>query len=67
MTDRVVVEIYAQGDDFFEISDAVDVYYDHITMQTLSEIDSVSADPAPENAVKVEWNESEIGIIVTRN
>ena len=67
VTDRVVVEIYAQGDDFFEISDAVDVYYDHITMQTLSEIDSVSADPAPENAVKVEWNESEIGIIVTRN
>ena len=67
VTDRVVVTIYAQGDDFFEISDAVDVYYDHITMQTLSEIDSVSADPAPENAVKVEWNESEIGIIVTRN
>ena len=67
VTDRVVVEIYAQGDDFFEISDAVYVYYDHITMQTLSEIDSVSADPAPENAVKVEWNESEIGIIVTRN
>ncbi|MDD6052198.1 MAG: isoleucine--tRNA ligase [Bacteroidales bacterium] len=67
VTDRVVVAIYAQGDDFFEISDAVDVYYDHITMQTLSEIDSVSADPAPENAVKVEWNESEIGIIVTRN
>ncbi len=67
VTDRVVVAIYAQGDDFFEISDAVDVYYDYITMQTLSEIDSVSADPAPENAVKVEWNESEIGIIVTRN
>lgn len=66
VTDRVVVEIFAEGKDFFEISDAVDVFYDYITSQTLSEIDSVSADKAPENAVPVEWNESGISICVTR-
>lgn len=67
VTDRVVVGIFAEGNDFFEISDAVDVFYEYITSQTLSEIDSVSADKAPDNAVSVEWNESTISICVTRN
>lgn len=66
VTDRVLVEIFATGDDFFSISDAVDHFYDYITSQTLSEIDSVSADPAPERAVDVEWNDGSIKLKVTR-
>ena len=67
VTDRVLVEIFATGNDFFEISEAVDDYYDYVTSQTLSEIDSVSADPAPEEAAEVEWNEGTIRIRITKN
>ena len=66
VTDRVEVVIYAKDSDFFEISDAVDSYYEYITSQTLSEIDSVSADDAPEGAVAVEWNETTISISVKK-
>ena len=66
VTDRVEVVIYAKDADFFEISDAVDSYYEYITSQTLSEIDSVSADDAPEGAVAVEWNETTISISVKK-
>lgn len=66
VTDRVLVEIYAKGNDFFEISEAVDKFYEYVTSQTLSEIDSVSADDPAEGAVAVEWNETEISIKVSR-
>ena len=66
VTDRVEVVIYAKDADFFEISDAVDAYYEYITSQTLSEIDSVSADDAPESAVAVEWNDRTINISVKK-
>ena len=67
VTDRVLVEIYATGDDFFELASAIDDCYEYITSQTLSEIDSVSSDPAPEDAVGVEWNEGSIHLRITRN
>ena len=67
VTDRVLVEIFATGDDFFEIAAAVDDHYEYVTSQTLSEIDSVSSDPAPEDAVEVEWNEGSIRLRITLN
>ncbi len=66
VTDRVVVEIYAADKVFFDISDAVDRYYDYITSQTLSEIDSVSPEKAPEDAVEVEWDEGTIKLRIKR-
>ena len=65
VTDRVLVEIFATGDDFFELAAAVDDHYEYVTSQTLSEIDSVSSDPAPEGTVSVEWNDGTIGIRIT--
>ena len=67
VTDRVLVEFFATGDDFFEIAAAVDDHYEYVTSQTLSEIDSVSSDPAPEDAVEVEWNEGTIRLRITLN
>lgn len=66
VTDRVKVTIFANGEEFFKIASAVDMFYDYVTSQTLSQIDSVSADPAPENAVQVEWNEGTIAIAITK-
>ena len=67
VTDRVLVEIWAEGDDFFEIAAAVDDHYEYVTSQTLSEIDSVSADPAPADALEAEWNEGVIRLRITKN
>ena len=66
VTDRVVVTVYAKDKDFFEISDAADRYYDYITSQTLSELDSVSQDAPAEGAVEVEWNEGTIWVLAVR-
>ena len=66
VTDRVKVTIYANGNDFFEIASAIDAYYDYVTSQTLSQIDSVSEDEAPGQAMKVEWNDGEIAIEITK-
>ncbi|MBQ9185771.1 MAG: isoleucine--tRNA ligase [Bacteroidales bacterium] len=66
VTDRVKVTIFATGDEFFKIASAVDLFYDYVTSQTLSQIDSVSPDPAPETAVQVEWNEGNIAIQITK-
>ena len=66
VTDRVRVTIFATGDEFFKIASAVDMFYDYVTSQTLSQIDSVSADPAPENAAQVEWNEGTIAILIVK-
>ncbi|MCQ2133902.1 MAG: isoleucine--tRNA ligase [Bacteroidales bacterium] len=66
VTDRVQIEIFAKDGEFFEISDAVDAYYEYITSQTLSEIESVSADDAPEKAVSVEWNEGTISLTISK-
>lgn len=66
VTDRVKVTIFAGGDDFFKIASAVDIFYDYITGQTLSQIDSVSADPAPQEAVAAEWGEGTISILITK-
>ena len=67
VTDRVKVTIYASGEAFFTIADAVDVHYEYITSQTLSEIESVSADPAPEGALAAEWDEGEIKFTIQKN
>ena len=67
VTDRVLVEIWAEGNDFFEIAAAVDDHYEYVTSQTLSEIDSVSPDPAPADAVEAEWNEGVIRLRITKN
>ncbi|MGN0195716.1 MAG: isoleucine--tRNA ligase [Candidatus Cryptobacteroides sp.] len=67
VVDRVNVEVFAAGSDFFDIAAAVDDYYEYITSQTLSEIDSVSdLNEAPADAAEVEWNESAIKIKVSR-
>ncbi len=66
VTDRVVVTVYAKDKDFFEISDAADNYYDYITSQTLSELDSVSQDAPAAGAVEVEWNEGRIWVLAVR-
>ena len=67
VTDRVLVEVYATGGDFFELAAAIDDFYEYVTAQTLSEIDSVSSDPAPADAVAVEWNEGTVSLRITRN
>lgn len=67
VVDRVNVCIYSAGQDFFEIAGAVDDYYEYITSQTLSEIDSVSdMAEAGVEAVEVEWNDSTIKIKVSK-
>ena len=67
VTDRVLVEVYATGADFFELAAAIDDFYEYVTAQTLSEIDSVSSDPAPADAVGVEWNEGTVSLRITKN
>ena len=66
VTDRVQVTVYASGDDFFQIASAVDLFYDYITSQTLSQIDSVSPDAAPAEAAQVEWGDGTIAIQITK-
>lgn len=67
VVDRVNVQVFAAGPDFFDIAASVDDYYEYITSQTLSEIDSVSdIAEAPGDAVEVEWNDSAIKIRVSR-
>lgn len=67
VTDRVLVEVYATGSDFFELAAAIDDYYEYVTSQTLSEIDSVSSDPAPADAVETEWGEGTVRLRITKN
>lgn len=67
VVDRVNVQVFAAGPDFFDIAASVDDYYEYITSQTLSEIDSVSdIAEAPGDAVEVEWNDSAIKIRVSK-
>lgn len=67
VVDRVNVQVFAAGTDFFDIAASVDDYYEYITSQTLSEIDSVSdIAEAPGDAVEVEWNDSTIKIKVSK-
>lgn len=67
VVDRVNVQVFAAGPDFFDIAASVDDYYEYITSQTLSEIDSVSdIAEAPGDAVEVEWNDSAIKIKVSK-
>lgn len=65
VTDRVVVGIYACGDDYKEIAAAMADFRDYVGGQTLSTIESVTEGKAPEGAATVEWGDaSTIGITV---
>ena len=66
VTDRVKVTVYAPGPAFFQIADAIDVHYEYITSQTLSEIESVSPDDAPEGALAAEWEDGQIKFTITK-
>ena len=67
VVDRVNVQVFAAVPDFFDIAASVDDYYEYITSQTLSEIDSVSdIAEAPGDAAEVEWNDSAIKIKVSK-
>ena len=67
ITDRINTIIYADGDAYMSISDALSQYKDYICSQTLStDLSLASLKDAPEDATSVEWNNDIIKIKVIR-
>ncbi len=67
VTDKVNVKIYASGAEKEEIETSLAVYREYVAAQTLSvavELEDLSV--AEANAADVEWNETQIKILVTR-
>ena len=67
MTDKVAVEIYADGEDKAAIEASLASYCSYLAGQVLAtDIKLASIDEAKEGAVDVEWNDGSIKIKVTR-
>ena len=67
ITDRINTIIYADGDAYMSISDALSQYKDYICSQTLStDLSLASLKDAPDDATSVEWNNDIIKIKVIR-
>ena len=67
VTDRVKVDIFADGDDASAIGAALGSFADYVASQTLSSgIALRGADEAPADAARVEWGDGEIIVKVTK-
>jgi len=65
VTDRVIVGIYASGDDYKEIASSMEDFREYVGGQTLSAVETVTEGDVPEGVAKVEWGEtSSIGIAI---
>lgn len=67
VTDKVRVTIYAGGDQYAEISDALSSYRDYVASQTLSlGIDLKELTAAPSEAATIDWEPDPIKILAIR-
>ena len=67
VTDKVLVTIFADGNDYDEISYSLASYKDYLASQTLAvSVDLAPIADAPATAVEVEWSETPIKINVVK-
>ena len=67
VTDRINTVIYADGEAYDQISDALGEYKDYVAAQTLSTSLSLEKPSSTEDGQLVEWGEGDIRIKVSRN
>ena len=67
VTDRINTVIYADGEAYDQISDALGEYKDYVAAQTLSTSLSLEKLSSTEDGQLVEWGEGDIRIKVSRN
>ena len=67
VTDRINTVIYADGEAYDQISDALGEYKDYVAAQTLSTSLSLEKPSSTEDGQLVEWGEGNIRIKVSRN
>ena len=67
VTDRINTVIYADGEAYEQISDALGEYKDYVAAQTLSTSLSLEKLSSTEDGQLVEWGEGDIRIKVSRN
>lgn len=67
VTDRINTTIYADGDSYEEIGDALSEYSEYVAAQTLSvSLELKKLSEMPEGAVSIEWGDSIICIKVSK-
>ncbi len=66
VTDKVIVGVYASGEDGKAIEEALVDYAGYVAAQTLAVSVSAASGDAPVSATEVEWNEGTIKINVTK-
>lgn len=67
VTDRINTTIYADGDSYEEIGDALSEYSEYVAAQTLSvSLELKKLSEMPEGAVSIEWGDSTICIKVSK-
>lgn len=67
VTDRINTTIYADGDSYEEIGDALSEYSEYVAAQTLSvSLELKKLSEMPEGAVSIEWGDSSICIKVSK-
>ena len=68
VTDRISTSIYADGDVYDAVADALGEYSEYVSAQTLStSLELKSLSEKPEEAAEVEWGEGNIYINIVRN
>ena len=68
VTDRISTSIYADGDVYDAVADALGEYSEYVSAQTLStSLELKSLSEKPEEAEEVEWGEGNIYINIVRN
>lgn len=67
VTDRINTTIYADGDSYEELGDALSEYSEYVAAQTLSvSLELKKLSEMPEGAVSIEWGDSTICIKVSK-
>ncbi|MGM9751535.1 MAG: isoleucine--tRNA ligase [Candidatus Cryptobacteroides sp.] len=68
VTDRISTSIYADGDVYDAVADALGEYSEYVSAQTLStSLELKGLSEKPEEAAEVEWGEGNIYINIVRN
>ena len=68
VTDRINTVIYADGENYDEIEASLGEYADYVAGQTLSlSLELRKLADAPEGAAEVEWGDSSVRIVISRN
>ena len=65
VTDKIDVEIFADGAAYDDIAAALEAYKDYISAQTLALSVTLGKD-APEGASDVEWDEGSVKMVLSR-